>query len=303
MNLLGKIKKGLSKTREEVFDQIHDIIFYARTIDEDLLEEIEDLLIVGDVGVDTTMEIIDRVKKQVKKKNYNSTEQLYEILKEEIVEILSGAPLKKWDVLPCPYVVFVVGVNGTGKTTSIAKLAWQYKQQGKRVLLVAADTFRAAAIEQLQIWADRVGAEVIKHQEGSDPSAVVYDSLQAALNRQFDVVIIDTAGRLHTKVNLMEELKKMYRVINRIITDAPHQSLIVLDASTGQNAISQAQQFMDTVNVDGIVLSKLDGTAKGGAVIGISHQLNLPVVYVGLGEKMDDLEPFDPELFVKGLFG
>jgi len=301
MSLLGKIKKGLSKTREQVFDHIHDAIFYARTIDENLLEEIEDLLIVGDVGVDTTIEIIDRLKKHVKNRNYHSTEQLYEILKEEIIDILSITPLKKWDVLPRPYVVFIVGVNGTGKTTSIAKLAWRYQQQGKKVLLVAADTFRAAAIEQLQIWADRVGAEMIKHREGADPSAVVYDSLQAAINRQFDVVIIDTAGRLHTKVNLMEELKKMYRVINRIVSDAPHQSLIVLDASTGQNAISQAKQFMETVNVDGIVLSKLDGTAKGGVVIGISHQLNLPVVYVGLGEKIDDLEPFDPRLFVKGL--
>ncbi len=302
MGFLDKIKKGLSKTREQVFDQIHDTIFFARKIDDELLEEIEDLLIMGDVGVDTTAEIIEHLKKQVKRQNYNTAGQLYDILKEEIINLLQSSQPKKWEVLPQPFVIFVVGVNGTGKTTSIAKLARQYIQGGKKVLLVAADTFRAAAIQQLQIWADRVGAEVIKHQDGADPSAVVFDSLQAAKSRRTDVVIIDTAGRLHTKVNLMEELKKMYRVIKKIIPDAPHQSLLVLDASTGQNAISQAKQFIEAVQVDGIVLAKLDGTAKGGAVIGISHQLNIPVLYIGLGEKMDDLEPFDANLFVEGLF-
>lgn len=302
MGFLDKIKKGLSKTREQVFDQIHDTIFFARKIDDELLEEIEDLLIMGDVGVDTTAEIIEHLKKQVKRQNYNTAEQLYDILKEEIINLLQSSQPKKWEVLPQPFVIFVVGVNGTGKTTFIAKLARQYIQGGKKVLLVAADTFRAAAIQQLQIWADRVGAEVIKHQDGADPSAVVFDSLQAAKSRRTDVVIIDTAGRLHTKVNLMEELKKMHRVIQKIIPDAPHQSLLVLDASTGQNAISQAKQFIEAVQVDGIVLAKLDGTAKGGAVIGISHQLNIPVLYIGLGEKMDDLEPFDANLFVEGLF-
>jgi fused signal recognition particle receptor len=302
MGFLDKIKKGLSKTREQVFDQIHDTIFFARKIDDELLEEIEDLLIMGDVGVDTTAEIIEHLKKQVKRQNYNTAEQLYDILKEEIINLLQSSQPKKWEVLPQPFVIFVVGVNGTGKTTSIAKLARQYIQGGKKVLLVAADTFRAAAIQQLQIWADRVGAEVIKHQDGADPSAVVFDSLQAAKSRRTDVVIIDTAGRLHTKVNLMEELKKMHRVIQKIIPNAPHQSLLVLDASTGQNAISQAKQFIEAVQVDGIVLAKLDGTAKGGAVIGISHQLNIPVLYIGLGEKMDDLEPFDANLFVEGLF-
>jgi fused signal recognition particle receptor len=302
MGFLDKIKNGLSKTREQVFDQIHDTIFFARKIDDELLEEIEDLLIMGDVGVDTTTEIIENLKKKVKKQNYDTAEQLYDILKEEIVNLLRSSPTKKWDVLPRPFVIFVVGVNGTGKTTSIAKLARRYKEGGKKVLLVAADTFRAAAIQQLQIWAERVGAEIIKHQDGADPSAVVFDSLQAAKSRQTDVVIIDTAGRLHTKINLMEELKKMHRVIQKIIPDAPHQSLLVLDASTGQNAISQAKQFIEAVQVDGIVLAKLDGTAKGGAVIGISHQLNLPVLYIGLGEKMDDLEPFDANLFVEGLF-
>lgn len=302
MGFLDKIKTGLSKTREQVFDQIHDTIFFARKIDDELLEEIEDLLIMGDVGVDTTVEIIERLKKQVKRHNYNTAEQLYDILKEEIINLLKSSQPKKWKMLPQPFVIFVVGVNGTGKTTSIAKIARQYIQRGKKVLLVAADTFRAAAIQQLQIWADRVGAEIIKHQDGADPSAVVFDSLQAAKSRRTDVVIIDTAGRLHTKTNLMEELKKMHRVIQKILPDAPHQSLLVLDASTGQNAISQAKQFIEAVQVDGIVLAKLDGTAKGGAVIGISHQLNLPVLYIGLGEKMDDLEPFDANLFVEGLF-
>jgi fused signal recognition particle receptor len=301
MTILDKLKMGLSKTREQVFDQIHDVIFFARSIDDDLLGEIEDLLILGDVGVDAATEIIDRLQKQVKKKNYSSTEQLYGHLKEIIVEILESSTLQSNEVLPQPYIIFIVGVNGTGKTTSIAKLASRYKKNGKKVMLVAADTFRAAAIDQLQIWSDRIGTEMIRHQEGADPSAVVFDSLQAAVSRQFDVVIIDTAGRLHTKINLMEELKKMKRVIQKLVPEAPHQSLLVLDATTGQNAISQAKQFIETVKVDGIVLAKLDGTAKGGVVIGISHQLKLPVLYVGLGEKLDDFAFFDPKLFVEGL--
>jgi fused signal recognition particle receptor len=301
MSLIDKLKKGLSKTREQVFDQIHDVIFFARSIDDKLLGEIEDLLILGDIGVDTATEVIDRLQKQVKRKNYSSTEQLYGLLKEVLVEILESPGIQADEVFLQPYVIFIVGVNGTGKTTSIAKLASRYKNNGKKVMLVAADTFRAAAIEQLQIWSDRVGVEMIRHQEGADPSAVVFDSLQAALNRQFDVVIIDTAGRLHTKINLMEELKKMRRVIKKLVPEAPHQSLLVLDATTGQNAISQSKQFIEAVEVNGIILTKLDGTAKGGVVIGISHQLKLPVRYVGLGEKLDDLELFDPKLFVEGL--
>jgi len=302
MSLLDKFKKGLSKTREQVFNQIQDVIFFARTIDDELLEEIEDLLISGDVGISTSQEIIERVKRQVKRKNYETTDQLFEILKEEIGGMFFNETASSAIKNPVPLVIFVVGVNGTGKTTSIAKLAWRYKQEGKNVLLVAADTFRAAAIEQLQIWGDRVNVDVMKHREGADPGAVVFDALQSAKNRGKDVVIIDTAGRLHTKVNLMEELKKMHRVIQKVIPEAPHHSFLVLDASTGQNAISQSKQFIDSIGIDGIILTKLDGTAKGGAIIGISHQLSLPVYYVGLGENIDDLEQFDPLVFAEGLF-
>lgn len=302
MNFLNKIKNGLRQTREQVFDQISEVIHYARKIDDELLEEIEDLLISGDVGLETTTEIMDRVKKQVKRQNYESTDDLFRILKGEISHLFAQTSTSAAQISEKPYVIFVIGVNGTGKTTSIAKMAWQMKQDGKQVLLVAADTFRAAAIEQLQIWADRAGCELIKHQDGADPGAVVYDALQAAKNRKKDIVIIDTAGRLHTKLNLMEELKKMKRVIQKVIPTAPHKTLLVLDATIGQNAISQAKQFIEAIGVDGIVLTKLDGTAKGGAVIAISHQLNLPVEFVGLGEKLEDLEPFDPKLFVEGLF-
>jgi fused signal recognition particle receptor len=300
MGLFDKIKKGLSKTREQVFDQIHEVIHYARQIDDELLQEIEDLLISGDVGVNTTLEIIERVKKQVKRKNYNTSDELFEILKEEIKGLFT---LQKEEDIPVPpKVIFVVGVNGTGKTTSIAKLAWRYKEQKKDILLVAADTFRAAAIDQLKIWADRVGTDLIQHQDGADPGAVVYDALNTAKIKQKDVVIIDTAGRMHTKVNLMDELKKIKRVIQKVIPEAPHQTLLVLDATIGQNAISQAKQFIEAIGINGIILTKLDGTAKGGAVIGISHQLDLPVLYVGLGEKIDDLEPFESALYVEGLF-
>ena len=302
MNILSKIRSGLSKTREQVFGQIQEIIFTARKIDNELLEEIEDLLISGDVGVDTTVEIIEKVKNRVKRHNFETTGELYQILKEEIAGMFVPPPNDSWEGKPKPYVILVVGVNGTGKTTSIAKIAARYKNEGKKVMLVAADTFRAAAIEQLQIWAERVGVDIIKHQSGSDPAAVVYDGMNAARARGTDVVIIDTAGRLHTKVNLMEELKKINRVIQKVIPKAPHQTLLVLDATIGQNALSQARQFIQTVGVNGIILTKLDGTAKGGAVIGISHQLKLPVIYVGLGEKIDDLQPFDPQLFVEGLF-
>lgn len=301
MNFLDKFKKGLSKTREQVFGQIQEVIFASRKIDDELLEEIEDLLISGDVGVDTTSEIIERVRTQVKRKNYETPEQLYEILKEEIIAMFAREPAKPENPAS-PLIILVVGVNGTGKTTSIAKIARQYQNRGKNVLLVAADTFRAAAIEQLQIWAERIDADIIKHHSGADPGAVAFDAMQAAKARGKDVVIIDTAGRLHTKVNLMEELKKIKRVIQKVIPDAPHEILLVLDATTGQNAISQARQFIEAVGITGIVLTKLDGTAKGGAVIGISHMLNIPVKYVGLGEKMDDLEPFDAETYVAGLF-
>ncbi len=302
MNFLNKLKQGLTKTREQVFDQIQNAILSASKIDDSLLEEIEDILIAGDVGVDTTSLIIGHLKEEVKKRKYQYTEQLYKLLKEEIIGLLLAGGEENGKPAQPPFVILVVGVNGTGKTTSIAKLANIFKNQGQSVLLVAADTFRAAAIEQLQIWAERAGVDIIKHQSGADPGAVAFDALRAAQARKTDVVIIDTAGRLHTKVNLMEELKKIQRVMQKVIPEAPHQTLLVLDGTVGQNAISQAKQFIDAVGVNGIILTKLDGTAKGGAVIGISHRLNLPVKYVGLGEKIDDLQPFDPEAFVEGLF-
>lgn len=302
MNFIKKIKSGLSKTREQVFGQIQEVIFAARKIDDELLEEIEDLLLSGDVGMETASAIIEQVKKQVKRKNYQSSEELFQILKDEITRLFVGNGHFENSFFPTPYVILIVGVNGTGKTTSIAKMAARYKEQGKKVLVVAADTFRAAATEQLQIWAERVGVDILKHHHGADPGAVVFDAMQAAKARAMDVVLIDTAGRLHTKVNLMEELKKINRIIGKNIPGAPQQTLLVLDATIGQNSISQAKQFIEAVGVTGIILTKLDGTAKGGAVIGISHKLGLPVYYVGLGEKIDDLQPFEARLFVEGLF-
>ncbi len=301
MNFLDKLKKGLSRTREQVFGQIQDVIFAYRKIDDDLLEEIEDLLIAGDVGVETTQEIIEQLRMRIRRKKAETSEELYELLKEVIVEMFVPVP-ETPQPMPKPYVILVVGVNGTGKTTSIAKIARRFQNQGKDVLLVAADTFRAAAIEQLEIWANRLKADIIKHQSGADPAAVVFDAMQAAKARGKDVAIIDTAGRLHTKVNLMEELRKIRRVIQKVIPEAPHETLLVLDATIGQNALSQARQFIQAVQVNGIVLTKLDGTAKGGAIIGISHTLKLPVRYIGVGEQMDDLQPFRPRDFVEGLF-
>jgi fused signal recognition particle receptor len=302
MNFLRKFKSGLSRTREQVFGQIQDAIFMSRKIDDDLLEEIEDLLLSGDVGIETATEIINRVKQRVKRQKCETSEELFAVLKDEIAKMFIIDRHGEDSFSAKPYIILVVGVNGTGKTTTIAKLAARFKEKGKKVLLVAADTFRAAATEQLQIWAERVEVELLKHQSGADPGAVVFDGMQAAKARQTDVVLIDTAGRLHTKVNLMEELKKINRIIKRIIPDGPHQTMLVLDATIGQNSISQAKQFIETVGVTDIILTKLDGTAKGGAIIGISFKLALPVAYVGLGEKIDDLQPFNSQLFVEGLF-
>ncbi len=267
-----------------------------------MLDEIEEILISGDVGVETTLEIIDRLRYRVKKEKYADSEQLFSLLKEEIMRILPENPRKEERFEHHPHIILVVGVNGSGKTTSIAKLANRLQQKGKKVLLAAADTFRAAAIEQLQEWARRLKVDVIRHQSGADPAAVAFDALQAAKARDVDVLIIDTAGRLHTRVNLMEELRKVRRIIQKSDPDAPHDVLLVLDATTGQNALNQARQFVETAGVTGIVLAKLDGTAKGGAIIGITHQLKIPVNYVGLGEKIDDFEAFDAAEFVEGLF-
>ncbi len=297
-----KFKKGLAKTKNQVFENISYSIKAHRKIDDELLEEIEEILISGDVGVETAQTIIEGVKQRVKREKYENSEQLFQILEDEIAKIFPPTDYSEQGIPGPLFIIFVVGVNGTGKTTTIAKLANRFQEKGNKVLLSAADTFRAAAIEQLEEWAQRINVDVIRHQTGSDPAAVVFDSLQAARARKSNVLIIDTAGRLHTKVNLMEELRKITRVIKKLEPEAPHLSLLVLDATTGQNALSQARQFIDSIGVNGIALTKLDGTAKGGAVIGIAHQLGIPIQYVGLGEKIDDLQPFDPYLFARGLF-
>ena len=301
-SIFDKIKQGFSRTREQVFDRINHAINAKKKIDDELLEEIEEILISGDVGMETTLEIIENVKQRVRKEKYEESHELYRILREEVAGIFPEKQFREEGLSNRPYVILVIGVNGTGKTTTIGKLANRFRQQGKKVLLAAGDTFRAAAIEQLEIWAQRVNVDLVKHQFGADPGAVAFDAIQAGRSRQADVVIIDTAGRLHTKVNLMEELKKVQRVIQKVDPGAPHLNLLVLDGTTGQNALNQARQFIDAVGVDGIVLTKLDGTAKGGAVIGIAHQLKLPVEYIGVGEGIDDLQPFDPQLYAESLF-
>ncbi len=284
-----------------MFGKIGNVLSRHNKIDDDLLEELEEILITGDVGVDTTMEIIEHLRQRVRKEKFETPEELNAILKDEIAKQLEF-PQEETSERPTPFVILVVGVNGTGKTTSIAKLAHHYQQQGKKVLLAAADTFRAAAIEQLDIWAKRLGCDIIKHQPNADPAAVVFDALSAAKARGADYVIIDTAGRLHTKVNLMAELEKIYKVIRKQIPDAPHEVILVLDAGNGQNAISQAREFVKAAKVNSIFLTKLDGTAKGGVVLSIKRQLGIPVKYIGLGEKMTDFELFNPNEFVEGLF-
>ncbi len=299
--MFGKIKAGLSKTREGVFSKINRIVTGKRKIDDDLLEEIEEILITGDVGVETSLHILDNIRKRVKKEKYQSSEELDSLITDEVKLLLDFEPL---EISPTkPHVIFVVGVNGTGKTTSIAKLTNYYKGLGQSVLLAAADTFRAAAIEQLSTWGERLNTDVIKHHANADPAAVIFDACEAAVARKVDVLIIDTAGRLHTKVNLMSELEKMHRVIDKIIPDGPHETILVLDAGNGQNAINQAREFIKTAKVNSIFLTKLDGTDKGGVVLGIKRELGIPVRYIGLGEKASDMEIFNPEEFVEGLFG
>ena len=302
-SMFEKLKKGFSKTKTQVFDKISSAISAKKKIDDDLLEEIEEILITGDVGVDATLQLLERVKERVRKERFEDAEDLYKLLKEEIAAVFPPDNFSERDLPKKPFVILVVGVNGVGKTTSIAKLAHRFQQLGKKVLLAAGDTFRAAAVEQLEVWANRLGVDIVKHQSGSDPAAVAFDALNAAVARQSDVVLIDTAGRLHTKVNLMEELKKVVRVIKKVMPDAPHYTLLVLDGTTGQNALNQAKQFIDTVGVDGIALTKLDGSAKGGAVIGIAHELKLPVAYIGVGEGIDDLQRFDPHAYAESLIG
>ena len=303
MGFFDRLKKGLAKTRETFTNKIEKLIIGYADIDDDLLDELEETLIMSDVGVKTTERLMADVRKGIKKKDINTPEDLKPFLVEKISEILSTGSDETRIASAGPTALLVIGVNGVGKTTTIGKLAAYYKEQGKSVMLAAADTFRAAAIDQLQIWGDRTGVPVIRHEEGSDPAAVAFDAVKAARARSIDVLIIDTAGRLHTKSNLMEELKKINRVIQREIAEAPHETLLVLDATTGQNAISQADLFQKATAITGIVLTKLDGTAKGGVIIGLKSELSMPVKWIGVGEGVDDLRPFIAKDFARALFG
>ncbi|UOD34299.1 signal recognition particle-docking protein FtsY [Deferribacteraceae bacterium V6Fe1] len=301
VSLLKRLKNGLSKTSDKIVGGMESVLLGKKVIDEDLLEELEELFISADVGVATTLKIIDKVRKDVSRKVLKNPSELKKYIKEEVFKILNvDNSLKMTDQKP--YVVLVVGVNGAGKTTSIAKLAKMFKDNGLKVLLAAGDTFRAAAIEQLCIWGERVGVPVVKQTQGSDSAAVIFDAVASAKAKGFDVIIADTAGRLHTKHNLMNELAKVKRVIQKEISDAPHEVLLVLDATSGQNAVMQAKAFKSDVDVTGIVLTKLDGTAKGGVIVGIVDELGIPVKFIGFGESMEDLKPFDARNFVDALF-
>lgn len=298
-----KFKEGLEKTRKGLVEKVSDLITRRKKIDEAFYEELEEILIGADVGVATVMNLIDDLRVEVRQRKIEDAAELQPVLSEKLIELLRGDASNKLTMNPNGMtVILFVGVNGVGKTTTIGKLAYRFKQEGKSVLLAAGDTFRAGAIEQLEVWGQRVGVDVIKQQAGSDPAAVMYDAVQAAKQRNVDVLLCDTAGRLQNKTNLMEELNKIFRVIRREIPDAPHEVLMVLDATTGQNALSQAKLFGEKSGVTGLVLTKLDGTAKGGIVIAIRQELSLPVKLVGLGEKMEDLEEFDSEQFVHALF-
>ncbi|MGI9951078.1 signal recognition particle-docking protein FtsY [Moorellaceae bacterium AZ2] len=303
MNLLKKLKQSLAKTRENLAGRLENLFAGRKRLDEEFFEELEEILLTGDVGVATTLELVEGLRLRAKKENITSPSALGSILQEDVVKLL-GHEAPRINRAPSPpTVILIVGVNGTGKTTTIGKLAHRFRQEGSRVILAAADTFRAAAADQLAVWAQRTGAELISHQPGADPGAVVFDALKAARSRQADVVLVDTAGRLQTKTNLMEELKKIRRIIEREQPGAPHEVLLVLDATTGQNALSQARLFHQAVGVTGIVLTKLDGTAKGGVVLAIVNELKIPVKLVGLGEGLDDLEEFRPREFALALFG
>ena len=301
-----KYKEGMKKSRGAFSGRINDLIARYRKVDEDFFEELEEVLITADVGVTTVMDLVDELKMEVKRQNIKDTEQIKDVISEKLVDIYYGDDDPEIETLNIQEkgmtVILVVGVNGVGKTTSIGKLAHQLKQQGKTVMLAAGDTFRAGAIEQLEEWGKRADVEVIKQSAGSDPAAVIYDGIQAAKARNVDVLLCDTAGRLQNKVNLMKELEKIKRVIEREVPGAPHEVLLVLDATTGQNALSQAKTFSEATDVTGIVLTKLDGTAKGGIVLAIRKELDIPVKYVGLGEQINDLQKFDASLFVYGLF-
>lgn len=302
------LNKGLEKTKESVFRKLSRAVVGKSRVDEEVLDNLEEILISSDVGVDTTIKIIERIEERVSRDKFLNANELNIILKEEIAALLEeNNPGGNFNFTSIsehkPYVIMVVGVNGVGKTTTIAKLAHQFKKSDKTVILGAADTFRAAAVDQLQIWAERAGVELIKQKMGSDPASVAYDTLYSAKSRGFDVVIVDTAGRLHNKINLMNELTKIKMVMKKVIPDAPHEILLILDGSTGQNAFEQAKQFTKATEVNALALTKLDGTAKGGVVIGISYQFKIPVKYIGIGEGLDDLQVFNKAEFVDSLFG
>lgn len=301
MGFFEKLKEGLKKTRDSISSKIDEVLVSFGVIDDELFEELEEILITSDVGVESSMRIIEDLKEKVKTKKITQPEKVKELLKEELTEILSDNN-SEINTSTSPSVIMVIGVNGVGKTTSIGKMAHFYKSQGKKVLVAAADTFRAAAIDQLEIWATRAEVDIIKHDEGADPAAVIFDAAQAAKARKVDILICDTAGRLHNKKNLMEELKKVSRVLDRELPNSSRETLLVLDATTGQNAVSQAKTFKETAGISGIILTKLDGTAKGGIVISVKAELDVPVKLIGVGEKMDDLQPFDANDFVNALF-
>ena len=301
------LDQGLSKTRESVFSRLTKAVIGKSTVDDDVLDSIEEILLSSDVGVTTTLKVIDRLQKRVARDKFISTSELNRLLREEITDLLTEnekafGKITNTGPVPKPYVIMVVGVYGVGKTTTIGKLAYQFKKEGKKVLLGAADTFRAAAVDQLTIWSNRVDVPIVSQGMGADPASVAFDTVQAAVAQDVDVCIIDTAGRLHNKINLMNELSKIKRVMQKVVPEAPHEVLLVLDASTGQNAIEQAKQFTAATEVNALALTKLDGTAKGGVVIGVSDQFKIPVKYIGVGEKMEDLQTFDRAEFVDSLF-
>ena len=300
MGFFKKLNKGLKKTRDNMSGAINAALYGKNEIDDEFYDELEEILVMADVGVNTSAEIVEKLRDAVFKKNLRKAKDVKEEIKNIVADMLSGG--ETIDMVTIPSVILVIGVNGVGKTTSIGKMAAMFKEEGKKVILGAADTFRAAAIDQLEIWADRAGVDIVKHNEGADPAAVVFDTISAGKARNADIIICDTAGRLHNKKNLMDELAKIYRVIDRQLPYADREIFLVLDATTGQNAVNQAKEFKDVAEITGIILTKLDGTAKGGVVLAIKNDLKVPVKFVGVGEGIDDLRPFDPKAFAEGLF-
>ena len=300
MGFFKKLNKGLKKTRDNMSGAINAALYGKNEIDDEFYDELEEILVMADVGVNTSAEIVEKLRDAVFKKNLRKAKDVKEEIKNIVADMLSGGETN--DMVTIPSVILVIGVNGVGKTTSIGKMAAMFKEEGKKVILGAADTFRAAAIDQLEIWADRAGVDIVKHKEGADPAAVVFDTISAGKARNADIIICDTAGRLHNKKNLMDELAKIYRVIDRQLPYADREIFLVLDATTGQNAVNQAKEFKDVAEITGIILTTLDGTAKGGVVLAIKNDLKVPVKFIGVGEGIDDLRPFDPKAFAEGLF-